>query len=155
MGSGLRPLSLDHEVEALARIPRPQRYRYLLRAGKGVGLLGEVVLQRGEAVFTHQEVHELLGIRLGRIQLEGILTLLCQTGIIAVAVPVAALHSLLHLVLVDEGPEVLIVQGLDALHLVRGAEAVKAVHKAYLPLMADRWAPRSMASWGQEDISMA
>ena len=65
--------------------------------------------------------------------------------------------ELLQGLLVYQRTQVLIVQRLDPLHLMRGAEAVEAVHEAYLPLMADRWAtaPRSMASWGQEDISMA
>ncbi|CAN4038424.1 UPF0122 protein SAMEA3545305_02059, partial [Dysosmobacter welbionis] len=66
---------------------------------QGVRPLGEVVLQRGEAVLAHEEVHELVSIGRGRVQLEGVLALGDAPGIIPVQVPVAALHRLLHLVL--------------------------------------------------------
>ncbi len=66
---------------------------------EGVGLAGEVVLQGGEAVLSHEEGQQLFRVRLGGIQLEGILPLRCPAGVAAVELPAAALHRLLHLVL--------------------------------------------------------
>ena len=66
---------------------------------QGVGLAGEVVLQGGEAVLSHEEGQQLFRVRLGGIQLEGILPLRCPAGVAAVELPAAALHRLLHLVL--------------------------------------------------------
>lgn len=39
---------------------------------QGIRLAKEVIIQRGVAVLTHQEVHQFIRSRLGRAQLEGI-----------------------------------------------------------------------------------
>ena len=55
-------------------------------------LFGEGELQRGVTVLSHEELLEVTVGFFG-IQREGILPILLQTGIIAVEVPVTALHS--------------------------------------------------------------
>ena len=48
---------------------------------KGVCLLREVVFQRSKAIFTHEEIHQLFGIRFGRVQLERLLSFGNAAGI--------------------------------------------------------------------------
>ena len=64
-----------------------------------VGPAGEVVLQGCETVLSHEEVHEFIHVRLRGVQLEGVLPLHRSAGVVAVELPVAAVHRLLHFLL--------------------------------------------------------
>ena len=81
---------------AILCIPRLDvRYGLFIQ---GIRTCREVVLQRRETVFTHQVIHQLAGVRFGRIQLERILAFGYQARIVTIQLPVAAFDGLLHLV---------------------------------------------------------
>ena len=108
----------------------------LLRVGSAV-VVEQLVVPAGELVdFVHvvlDGVGQAVGLLVGAL-----LALEVHVGVDVVA-PVGGVLGVQGLaaelaegLLVDEGTQVLIVQGLDALHLVRGAEAVEAVHEGIL-----------------------
>ena len=106
---------------------------HILGVGRAV-VVEELVVPAGELVDL---VHVVLdGVRQrGSLLVGALLALEVHVGVDVVA-PVGGMLGVqgaaaegLQGVLVHQAPQVLVVQGLDALHLVRGAEAVEAVHE--------------------------
>ena len=108
----------------------------LLRVGSAV-VVEQLVVPAGELVDLVHVVLDGVGQAVGLL-VGALLALEVHVGVHVVA-PVGGMLGVQGLaaeglqgVLVDEGTEVLVVQCLDALHLVRGAEAVEAVHEGVL-----------------------
>ena len=108
----------------------------LLRVGSAV-IVEQLVVPAGELIDLVHIVLDGVGHR-GGLFVGTLLALEVDVGVDVVA-PVGGMlgvqgvaAELLQGLLVDEAPQVLVVQSLDALHLVGGAEAVKAVHEGVL-----------------------
>ena len=108
----------------------------LLRVGSAV-VVEQLVVPAGELVDLVHVVLDRIGDG-GGLLVGALLALEVHVGVDVVA-PVGGMLGVQGLaaevaegLLVDEGTEVLVVQGLDALHLVGGAEAVEAVHEGVL-----------------------
>ena len=108
----------------------------LLRVGSAV-VVEQLVVPAGELVDLVHVVLDGVGQAVGLL-VGALLALEVHVGVDVVA-PVGGVLGVQGLtaelaegLLVDQGPQVLVVQGLNALHLVRGAEAVEAVHEGVL-----------------------